>query len=1490
MKTSIPTYIKILIAILITLLVIPLIIFFSLQIPVFQTAISNSITNTLTNALNTTVLVKRVSYSIDNRLIIKGIYVEDYNLDTLFYLDQASFWIWEIFRNKLNFNQIFIKGLKIRIKQDTLGNNNLVYFLENLPKKPPNNKQKNTKQLNFFVKNIKVKNCDILFHKYIDSLTPDRFNPGYFRIKPLNFTIHNLQVLDSTYSLELKDFSFIDEESNFEIKNITGKILLTPQNLDITNFHILFKNSRIDLPNIQLSYPSLKQLTNKDKINFFINLDTSTTISTKDIKYFVPQLGKYNLSIKFGTILYGNLSDLTIKPFSLWFGRKSHIHLNAKIIGLPQKDNLYFDVELDTAQIFTSDIRLLQDTLGHEIVKIPPKLSKLQFIKTKVRLTGFLKDLSTLVQINTNLGKLQINSDIKISSTYQIQGLAQAHDIDLRNILQNNKFDKISFQDSFKLAKQDTLIWGENTLKLKQLFFNDYTFKNLNLDLSFKQRHFFIDFNINDTNLIAALNTEILYNKKTPKADFDFKITRANLYPIHLDHDDPNTFLSLGIQGELQGNNPDNLTGKISFSRPLVFIKYMEKLQINNFSLVSKIKPVNRQKFHSIMINSDLSDISLSGIFNFTDLKTYVTNFINTYLPALITQNNHFLPQKPNLNSQAGIKCTILFKDITPATRIFLPALQLAPQSKFTLNYLDNSKSLQINFKSDSILIGKSSLLKPDFKVNTDTAIKFSLNFNKLQAGVLDFENFKFNAAAANNKIFYKINWHNNSELKNLGYIAGITRLQRNDSLTTISQITADSMFINDIFWKFQKFQLIARKSFLSINSLVFNPDKNQKIQISGRIAKQKNDSLLISVNNFDISQLNSVLKKLQINGYLTGITKITNLNKKPVIVSDNRITHFKVNGVDLQMLHAISDFDTKKNILTFRLITQKPYNNQAQGKNSEKFVEVNGNYDLGTKNYLVKVYFEKFKLKALYPYFQNIISAISRYASVQGKITLKGHEKNIKITGDVNITNAAFRLRQTNVVYTVNKKLKIHFTNNKITIDTFTVISQGGSGHGKIWGVISKNKYGDFVYNLHFKPDTLMVLNLPNSSSKAYYGTAFISGNARFSGYGNSLSLRADLRTEANTDLTFKVNTQKTYNLQNKFIHFISQDTTQLINIQNNKKSSKNSNLDLNINLEVNPQSRFTIVINEQTGDKLSVKGNGILNLKLTPYGNLLLFGTLTILNGDYFFSLENIITKKFSIQPGSTIKWNGDPKNAQLNLVAAYDLKKVNLYDLTLDDNYWNVRTEVKCLIKISGTLTKPQIAFDLELPKADQRIVSQVKNLEEAEKIKQVLSLLILGKFQPLPGLEFNPNQLTNPVYATDVLSTQLSNLLSKLNENLELGVNYQGGQQVNVALSYKLWNERVIIKTDVGIGNENKQSLNQKMSPIVGEGEIEVKLNKKGNVRLKIFNQANRNEFYDKGPYTQGVGIFFQKNFSNLFPWLRKKHIKKASEQDTLKQKQ
>jgi hypothetical protein len=129
------------------------------------------------------------------------------------------------------------------------------------------------------------------------------------------------------------------------------------------------------------------------------------------------------------------------------------------------------------------------------------------------------------------------------------------------------------------------------------------------------------------------------------------------------------------------------------------------------------------------------------------------------------------------------------------------------------------------------------------------------------------------------------------------------------------------------------------------------------------------------------------------------------------------------------------------------------------------------------------------------------------------------------------------------------------------------------------------------------------------------------------------------------------------------------------------------------------------------------------------------------------------------------------------------------------------------------------------------------------------------------------------------AFEMLSNQLSNWLSKISDDFDIGVNYKKGgemtsDEVEVALSTQLFNDRVSINTNVGLGGGKNEETNtseqNSANKIVGDVEIEVKLNKKGSLRSKVFNRTNqRNEAAeDQALYTQGVGVFYRKEFNTV----------------------
>ncbi len=1476
MRKGVPTYLKLIVYLLVFLLVIPVAVLFALQIPLVQKYVSNKITDVLSSSLNTVVKVKRVGYSLDNHFIIRGIYVEDYDLDTLFYLDQASFAAWEFFRREMRFDKIKIKGLKIHITEDTTGYTNLLYFLDNLPASNPQAAKKKSKgNVGLYVRRIDIENCDLSYYKPFDSLDIGLFNPKNFKIYPLNFTIEDFTVKDTSYSFVLYDFSFTDRHSGFKVKNLNFYLSFSPHDLLIRDMTLQLSRSYIDVPKVYLRYDSIGQLAYPEKVYFFVNLGDSTVVNSQDLKFFVPQLRGYDFDLRSGFTLYGNMGDFEVNPFWVEFGRHTRLFMNGKIIGLPDVRNSYFDLEIDTFQTRLSDLTSLRDTSGKMLVQLPEQVYKVKFLSGQAKVTGLFNDLSYYANVRSNLGHIRTNGDFMIDTMYKASGVVIASDLDIGRLTGSSQFGKVSFEDTYKISVLDTLMWGETSLNAGQFEFNGYSYSDLKLDLFFKQKHFFLNLASNDPNLKLSADGEF-WLSDLKKILLDISLKEANLYKLHFDKEDPNSGLAFGLHIDLKGHNINDVYGDVELSEPLVYIKNLEKLEMKKFDLTSVVRYyVRGVPYKHVVLRSDFADAQLTGLFEITSLKEYFSGVFAYYFPSLFVKQRSINALKPvNHFIGANLKLNLHLKNLTPVTRIFTPQIQFSQSTDIFARYIDTNHTLLFNYRTDSVKVGKNLIYHPEISLHTtNDSIVLSFEAQKAFLGILSFDSLFFVNRGANDSVFYDFGWNNKDNKKeNFALVKGYVAFDKEDSLKIQTSVTYDTVVINGVNWSIQTFDLSKWGSDIDINTMFIDKKQGQIINIVGRVSPNPEDSLMIGIERFDLSQLSPLFDNLTLGGYLKGSTKIKNILKNPLIYSNNRVSGLKVNNVDLATLIAMSDFDTKKNLLTFKVLNEKIIGDTTR----KKLIELTGDYDLNNEKLTAILKFNGFRIKTIQPYVSKVL-ILRKYGVIDGNIQIESQNKDFNVLGDLQLASLGFIVKPTNVGYTVQQKMKIHFDNDKITVDTTKLIANGLEGKAKLWGDMKKNVYEEYVYNFGLLADKLLVLNLPEHHGHNYYGKAYFSGAVNFTGIGNSFSVNADVQTEEGTNLTFLINTPKTIAAQTDFITFINHDSTSTAVQALQPPKTKTSNLDLNVNLSVSPDSKFNIVINEQTGEQLTLQGNGILNIKMTPFGGLLLYGTLTIDQGDYNFSLENIITKKFKIQAGSTIKWNGNPTDAQLNLTTIYSLKSVNLYDLTLDDNYWGERTPVNCLVKITGTLQKPEISFDLDLPKADQRIISQVKNLDEAEKTKQVLSLLILGKFQPLPGLAFDPNQLAGNMSATDVLSSQLSNLVSNLDENLELGVNYQGKDQLEVALSYKLWNERVIINTDVGIGNKTPTATSQP-EQLVGDVEVEVKLNKKGNVRFKAFNKTNRNEFFDKGPYTQGVGIFFQKDFSTLLPWQRKKQKK------------
>ncbi|MBK7855978.1 MAG: translocation/assembly module TamB domain-containing protein [Bacteroidetes bacterium] len=236
-----------------------------------------------------------------------------------------------------------------------------------------------------------------------------------------------------------------------------------------------------------------------------------------------------------------------------------------------------------------------------------------------------------------------------------------------------------------------------------------------------------------------------------------------------------------------------------------------------------------------------------------------------------------------------------------------------------------------------------------------------------------------------------------------------------------------------------------------------------------------------------------------------------------------------------------------------------------------------------------------------------------------------------------------------------------------------------------------------------------------------------------------------------------------------------------------------------------------------------------------------------------------------------------------------------RASTYDL-LQDTSNRKRIPVELSLQLTGNLFNPNVKFNIDVPGLDASLQNQLRSRlsTEQELNRQVFSLLVLNRFSPPEESRntANENGSSNSVGANagELLSNQVTNWLSKLSKDVNIGVNYRPGDELNrkdefeVSLSTEIFNDRVSIDGSFGVNNNNTSS---SASNVVGDFNVEFKASRDGRVRLRAFNKTNTNTYlnYLNSQYTQGIGIFYREEFNT-----RKELVATFKERRAKKEKQ
>ncbi len=444
---------------------------------------------------------------------------------------------------------------------------------------------------------------------------------------------------------------------------------------------------------------------------------------------------------------------------------------------------------------------------------------------------------------------------------------------------------------------------------------------------------------------------------------------------------------------------------------------------------------------------------------------------------------------------------------------------------------------------------------------------------------------------------------------------------------------------------------------------------------------------------------------------------------------------------------------------------------------------------------------------------------------------------------------------------------------------------------------MVNHKHFKEWSANLTINANETMVLNTRQKDNDLFYGTAFATGVTTIKSEPGSLSFDISAKTGKNTKFFIPLNTSETIS-EYSFVTFVSHDSISDSVKKTEIKTGQvqTTAIELNLDLEVTPDAEVQLIFDPKVGDIM--KGHGSarnLTISYDKQGNFKIYGDYVIEDGDYLFTLKNILNKPFSVEEGGRISFNGDIDNAEIEMKAIYKLK-ASLYEILKDESY-NEKIPVECQINLSGKLFNPVVSFNIYLPMADEETRTYLKNVitTEEELSRQFLYLLVMNRFYSDPSYGTSLTSTTSTgtsamaVTTTEMLSNQLSNWLSQISNDFDIGVNYIPGQknfndqEVQVALSTQLLDDRVVINGNLDV--RGLGAISDNTDQLTGDFDVEYKPKFSDRIRFKVFNRFNNPYTGKQSQYTQGFGVFFRQDFdkfSDLFKKKMKQNMKKEEE--------
>ncbi len=1344
-----------------------------------------------------------------------------------------------------------------------------------------------------------------------DSNTPTwKFSAG-------NIALTNI-LFDYKNSTSAQQATFKLNKADVEVKTLD----LDERNLIVTklsfnNPHIVFKDSqsvKVVVDSIPLNTPEKTDMpwtlacNLLDIANGYFLYDPGTAATDSTLTQWMP-VQAFNTKIE-NLLFSSNKMGCNLKQLAFSLNNKAFVHSGELVASADTLLNGKIKLNILASVDYENSLHYIQkDTVGLSM-NISGSLNSVMIDEFKIKsssgmeiaVEGYLKNLENISETYYELlvrtspisqhqlqGWLSIvNPELQLPafSPASVSGkVSQTLKIPNFNLIVNSETGRVGLNGSYNLntnyAKLDATVLN---LKLKEVMGEGYP-TNIFCSLSWDG----VVGNLNDLNGKGELRIDSLQFKDAVAREIDllfdaenslshFKIL-ANDSALSCALNGEILLDSLNYRGKLNGefginnNHHDFIPGNISVNSFIdasfnlaseniessLELSRLEFGNVNSESMIDSlvwILNMDQQSVNS-QLRSDFISANFESSSSFTELQNAI---INGKFNKLFSWDSTAFISKESLENVPEFNFTV----DAQYDSIFM---LLLPDSVFSYDNMNVKMSkvhakqiVDLKFSVDSLNYFGVRSYRPtlDFQAN-ENGLNGVLNVDSLNVSGVSTGKVQLKLDVLPDKMVGSITIDDSSDTPLYRLGAEAMKAQNKIAFTS----SGSEWILNSETWKLEPLQFLTLE--LVPNDLVAGLNLNTndyKIELNGRLS----DSLKLSIKNVPIHKLISPQFISYLPNGILNVDLVYSDNEKRNLDFDIAVDDFKWNGINIERMQSNGFFNTD----TLGVINSKMF--AILDDSSSVSITIEPGLNPGKSNF--KTTFKKIPARLSEPFIHDYVNNLD--GALSGEFLVSNDFQKPDLSGKLIMESITMNVVPLNSWFSIPDDT-IKVSDSHVYFNDFAIYD---SLNKELFvnGNLAFTEEEEIKADLKVTTDNLLVMNTTVKDNEEFFGKVIIKSQLSIDGPVTHPDIKGNVTLSNGTNITYRQvddvtvqETQKTVN----FVNLYSDTTSSMELLTRIREISDMPSVQTTI--EIDPKSRFNFDIYSGYEIHISILGSGLLNYSLLPNNTMSLTGRYEISEGTSKLKFSGWPIKNFLISKGSSMRWDGDVADPDVNLEATSKVK--GSYVNPVDNKTRTVDFIVS--MKLSDLVSKLKITFDVKSP--DQYISSVLSSLSEDELMRQAINLLIFESIN-LPNIESNSNYLTSQI--NSFWESQL-NSLSKTSfkgVDLSFGIDtYQqetasGGSEEKTSLTYemerKILHDRASVKVS-GRLNDYSEAGDQG-SNLLENFSIEYELDTMDRKFLKLYTRRDYEDILDGEVTKSGVGFIYRKTYPDIKSiWRRKK---------------